>query len=137
MLIIFYPSFDTKGACVADYSYGGTRAQELQKFIQSPECFVMLLSKQGAVGLDLSFVTHIFFLGKPMRSFSPKFFLKLCLTSLVASSMYLFSPFYFDPSLSNRLNIRQIIEIPSGCSCLQDGRTRPCLCGTTNCPKHN
>jgi SNF2 family DNA or RNA helicase len=50
------------GACVADYSYGGTRTQELQKFIYQPECFVMLLSKQGAVGLDLSFVTHIFFL---------------------------------------------------------------------------
>jgi hypothetical protein len=56
-----------KGACVADYSYGGTRAQELQKFIHSPECFVMLLSKQGAVGLDLSFVTHIFFLGRMMN----------------------------------------------------------------------
>ena len=52
------------GACVADYSYGGTRAQELQKFINNPNCFVMLLSKQGSVGLDLSFVTHIFFLGK-------------------------------------------------------------------------
>ena len=52
------------GACVADYSYGGTRAQELQKFIHNPDCFVMLLSKQGSVGLDLSFVTHIFFLGK-------------------------------------------------------------------------
>lgn len=50
------------GACVADYSYGGTRSQELQKFIHQPECFVMLLSKQGSVGLDLSFVTHIFFL---------------------------------------------------------------------------
>jgi len=50
------------GACVADYSYGGTRAQELDKFIHNPECFVMLLSKQGSVGLDLSFVTHIFFL---------------------------------------------------------------------------
>jgi SNF2 family DNA or RNA helicase len=50
------------GACVADYSYGGTRSQELHKFIHQPECFVMLLSKQGSVGLDLSFVTHIFFL---------------------------------------------------------------------------
>jgi len=50
------------GACVADYSYGGTRAQELDKFIHNSECFVMLLSKQGSVGLDLSFVTHIFFL---------------------------------------------------------------------------
>lgn len=51
---------------MADYSFGGTRNQELQKFIHSPDCFVMLLSKQGAVGLDLSFVTHIFFLGKSM-----------------------------------------------------------------------
>eukprot|EP00804_Cyclotella_cryptica_P023714 CCRYP_017271-RB/>CCRYP_017271-RB protein AED:0.03 eAED:0.03 QI:232/1/1/1/0.75/0.77/9/691/1469 len=50
------------GACVADYSYAGTRSQELHKFIHEPECFVMLLSKQGSVGLDLSFVTHIFFL---------------------------------------------------------------------------
>ncbi|KAL7538788.1 hypothetical protein ACHAXR_010846 [Thalassiosira sp. AJA248-18] len=50
------------GACVADYSYARTRSQELQKFIQSADCFVMLLSKQGSVGLDLSFVTHIFFL---------------------------------------------------------------------------
>ena len=47
---------------MADFSYGGTRAQELKKFIKQPECFVMLLSKQGSVGLDLSFVTHIFFL---------------------------------------------------------------------------
>jgi hypothetical protein len=28
----------------------------------------MLLSKQGSVGLDLSFVTHIFFLGKLLLS---------------------------------------------------------------------
>ena len=26
------------------------------------QCFVMLLSKQGSVGLDLSFVSHLFFL---------------------------------------------------------------------------
>jgi len=50
------------GACVADYSYAKTRAEELQKFIHHPECFAMLLSKEGSVGLDLSFVTHIFFL---------------------------------------------------------------------------
>ena len=48
---------------MADFSYGGTRAQELHKFVHSHDCFVMLLSKQGSVGLDLSFVTHIFFLG--------------------------------------------------------------------------
>jgi SNF2 family DNA or RNA helicase len=50
------------GACVADFSYGGTRSQELAKFIHDPQCFVMLLSKQGSLGLDLSFVTHLFFL---------------------------------------------------------------------------
>lgn len=71
LLIRFGLSFDIQGACVADYSYGGTRAQELQKFINSPECFVMLLSKQGAVGLDLSFVTHIFFLGTLMHFHPP------------------------------------------------------------------
>ena len=82
-----------QGACVADYAYGGTRTQELHKFIHDPECFVMLLvssrldlivfiyrdcqiqevnlttcflyqSMVGSVGLDLSFVTHIFFLGE-------------------------------------------------------------------------
>ena len=34
----------------------------LLRFHHQPKCFVMLLSKQGSVGLDLSFVTHIFFL---------------------------------------------------------------------------
>lgn len=48
---------------MADFSYRGTRVQELHKFIHSSDCFVLLLSKQGSVGLDLSFVTHIFFLG--------------------------------------------------------------------------
>lgn len=55
------------GACVADYSYGGTRTEELQKFVHDPNCFVMLLSKQGSHGLDLSFVTHIFFLGECIK----------------------------------------------------------------------
>jgi len=50
------------GACVADFAFGGTRSQELAKFIHDPQCFVMLLSKQGSLGLDLSFVTHLFFL---------------------------------------------------------------------------
>lgn len=59
-----YAIYALQGACVADYSYGGTRTQELHKFIHRPECFVMLLSKQGSVGLDLSFVTHIFFLSE-------------------------------------------------------------------------
>jgi SNF2 family DNA or RNA helicase len=50
------------GASIADYSYGGTRSQELAKFIHDPACFAMLLSKQGSLGLDLSFVTHIILL---------------------------------------------------------------------------
>lgn len=50
------------GACVADFAFSGTRSQELTKFIHDPQCFVMLLSKQGSLGLDLSFVTHLFFL---------------------------------------------------------------------------
>ncbi len=81
---------------MADYSYGGTRAQELQKFIQSPECFVMLLSKQGAVGLDLSFVTHIFFLGKLMRLFSAKSFLNSFPVSFLFR-MDLLNHFIFTP----------------------------------------
>ncbi len=50
------------GTCVADFAFSGTRSQELSKFIHDPQCFVMLLSKQGSLGLDLSFVTHLFFL---------------------------------------------------------------------------
>jgi len=48
-------------ACVAEY-WGRYRSQELNKFIKSPDCFCMLLGKDGSEGLDLSFVTHIFFL---------------------------------------------------------------------------
>lgn len=44
---------------VAEF-WGKHRIPELQKFAQSELCFVMLLGKDGAVGLDLSFVTHIF-----------------------------------------------------------------------------
>mmetsp|Transcript_39858 Transcript_39858/g.119939 ORF Transcript_39858/g.119939 Transcript_39858/m.119939 type:complete len:755 (-) Transcript_39858:80-2344(-) len=49
------------GACIADY-FGASRNQELLKFAKSPDCFCMLLCKDGSHGLDLSFVTHIFFL---------------------------------------------------------------------------
>jgi len=46
MLICLKPC-NLQGACVADYSYAKTRAEELQKFIHHPECFAMLLSKEG------------------------------------------------------------------------------------------
>lgn len=48
-------------ACVAEY-WGAYRSAELHKFIHDPDCFIMLLGKDGSEGLDLSFVTHIFFL---------------------------------------------------------------------------
>ena len=51
------------GGCVAEY-WGKSRDGELQKFAKSPDCFCMLLGKVGSEGLDLSFVTHIFFLEK-------------------------------------------------------------------------
>lgn len=50
-------------ACVAEY-WGRYRTSELHKFTHDNECFCMLLSKDGSEGLDLSFVTHIFFLEK-------------------------------------------------------------------------
>lgn len=48
-------------ACVAEY-WGKFRKQELSKFIHENECLCLLLTKDGSEGLDLSFVTHIFFL---------------------------------------------------------------------------
>jgi hypothetical protein len=51
--------FGTK--CVAEY-WGKFRVQELHKFVTISDCFCMLLSNDGSEGLDLSFVTHIFFL---------------------------------------------------------------------------
>ena len=36
------------------------RARELERFRTDPECFVLLLGRKGAHGLDLSFVTHMF-----------------------------------------------------------------------------
>lgn len=47
--------------CVAEY-WGRFRSKELIKFFKSNDCFCMLLGKDGSEGLDLSFVTHIFFL---------------------------------------------------------------------------
>ena len=52
-------------ACVAEY-WGKYRTDELQKFAYDPECFCMLLGRDGSEGLDLSFVTHIFFLEEVM-----------------------------------------------------------------------
>ena len=49
------------GGCVAEF-WGASRNVELQRFTKSPDCFVMLLGVDGSHGLDLSFVTHIFFL---------------------------------------------------------------------------
>lgn len=48
-------------ACVAEY-WGRYRTEELHKFVHDKDCFCMLLGKDGSEGLDLSFVTHIFFL---------------------------------------------------------------------------
>mmetsp|Transcript_30726 Transcript_30726/g.46567 ORF Transcript_30726/g.46567 Transcript_30726/m.46567 type:complete len:1349 (-) Transcript_30726:1623-5669(-) len=46
---------------VAEF-WGSYRQQELAKFKDIDQCFCMLLSRDGSEGLDLSFVTHIFFL---------------------------------------------------------------------------
>lgn len=49
------------GGCISEY-WGTTRNQELDKFSKDRQCFCMLLGLEGSHGLDLSFVTHIFFL---------------------------------------------------------------------------
>ncbi|CAM9755287.1 unnamed protein product, partial [Discosporangium mesarthrocarpum] len=46
-------------ACVAEF-WGKNRAKELEKFRTDKDCLVLLLGKNGAHGLDLSYVTHIF-----------------------------------------------------------------------------
>eukprot|EP00978_Attheya_sp_CCMP212_P025477 scaffold82005_cov57-Attheya_sp.AAC.3 len=46
---------------ISEY-WGYAKAKELDKFIYSPDCFIMLLSRDGSHGLDLSFVTHMFFM---------------------------------------------------------------------------
>jgi Helicase conserved C-terminal domain len=48
-------------ACIAEY-FGKHRIQELHKFTSEKSCFCLLLTKDGAEGLDLSFVTNIVFL---------------------------------------------------------------------------
>ena len=48
-------------ACIAEY-WGRYRRDELRKFTHEPECFCLLLTKDGSEGLDLSCTTHIFFL---------------------------------------------------------------------------
>ena len=48
-------------ACIAEY-WGKIRSKELGRFSKDPGCFCLLLTKDGSEGLDLSFVTHIFFL---------------------------------------------------------------------------
>jgi hypothetical protein len=47
--------------CIAEY-WGRTRDQELDRFANHNDCFCMLLGKDGSHGLNLQFVTHIFFL---------------------------------------------------------------------------
>lgn len=47
-------------ACVAEF-FGRHRKKELHKFTYDRDCFCLLLTKDGSEGLDLSFVTHIFF----------------------------------------------------------------------------
>jgi hypothetical protein len=52
-------------ACIAEY-WGSFRTTELRKFTYDRDCFCMLLGRDGSEGLDLSFVTHIFFLEEIM-----------------------------------------------------------------------
>jgi SNF2 family DNA or RNA helicase len=47
--------------CISEY-WGRTRDQELDRFAKHNDCFCMLLGKDGSHGLNLQFVTHIFFL---------------------------------------------------------------------------
>ncbi|CAM9739199.1 unnamed protein product [Chrysoparadoxa australica] len=47
------------GKMIAEF-FGLERIAELSKFRNDPNCFLMLLGKDGSHGLDLSFVTHIF-----------------------------------------------------------------------------
>lgn len=47
--------------CIAEY-WGASRNSELERFTRIRDCFCMLLNKDGSHGLNLSFVTHIFFL---------------------------------------------------------------------------
>lgn len=47
--------------CVSEY-WGSTKSSELERFTNVRDCFCMLLNKDGSHGLNLSFVTHIFFL---------------------------------------------------------------------------
>jgi hypothetical protein len=54
--------------CVAEY-WGSTRNLELTRFTKSEDCFCMLLTKDGSHGLNLSFVTHIFFLDEIFGEF--------------------------------------------------------------------
>jgi SNF2 family DNA or RNA helicase len=49
------------GACIAEF-FSTERHQALSLFTKDPRCFCMTMSKDGSEGLDLSFVTHIFFL---------------------------------------------------------------------------
>jgi len=54
--------------CIAEY-WGRTRDQELDRFAKHNDCFCMLLGKDGSHGLNLQFVTHIFFLDEILGKF--------------------------------------------------------------------
>ena len=49
------------GGCVTLF-WGAYKLASLRQFTNDDECVVMLLKKDGSHGLDLSFVSHIFFL---------------------------------------------------------------------------
>ena len=56
--------------CVAEY-WNSTREADLMRFRTSKECFCMILPKEGAVGLNLTFCTHIFFLDEILGKIHP------------------------------------------------------------------
>jgi hypothetical protein len=55
--------------CVAEY-WGSTRQNELERFTNFKDCFCLLLNKDGSHGLNLAFVTHIFFLDEILGKFT-------------------------------------------------------------------
>lgn len=68
--------------CIAEY-WGRTRDQELERFAKQNDCFCMLLGKDGSHGLNLQFVTHIFFLDEILGKFSTFIFYPSSLWSLL------------------------------------------------------
>ena len=56
--------------CVAEY-WNSSREADLMRFRTLKECFCMILPKEGAVGLNLTFCTHIFFLDEILGKIHP------------------------------------------------------------------